>query len=94
MRRIDVVFHATIVGDVDPSSITSRTPELGAVGWFSPDDLLETDREAGDVTSLIKQVEPAAASCSFADGGRRRRLPYCDCSVRFGAARACSSTDR
>ena len=56
MRRIDVVFHATIVRDVDPSSITIRTPELGAAGWFSPDDLPETDREAGDVISLIKQV--------------------------------------
>ena len=56
MRRIDVVFHATIAEDVDPSSITSRTPELGALGWFSPDDLPETDREAADVISLIKQV--------------------------------------
>jgi len=62
MRRIDVVFHTTIVGDVDPSSITSRTPELGAVGWFSPDDLPETDREAGDVISLIEQVR-AGGSC-------------------------------
>ena len=57
---------ATIVEDVDPSSITSRTPELGAVGWFSPDDLPETDPEASDVISLIKQVERPAA-CSFAD---------------------------
>ena len=56
MRRIDVVFDASIAEDVDPSSITIRTPELGAVGWFSPDDLPETDREAGDVISLIKQV--------------------------------------
>ena len=39
-----------------PVSITVRTPELGAVGWFSPDDLPETDREAADVISLIKQV--------------------------------------
>ena len=56
MRRIDVVFRATIVGDVDPSSITIRTPELVVVGWFPPDDLPQTDREAGDVISLIKQV--------------------------------------
>ena len=62
MRRIDVVFHATIVGDLDPSSITIRTPELVAVGWFSPDDLPQTDREAGDVISLIKQVR-AGGSC-------------------------------
>ncbi len=56
MRRIDVVFRVSIAEDVDPSSITIRTPELGAVGWFSPDDLPETDREAGDVISLIEQV--------------------------------------
>ena len=56
MRRIDVVFDVSIAEDVDPSSITSRTPELGAVGWFPPDYLPETDREAGDVISLIKQV--------------------------------------
>ena len=62
MRRIDVVFHASIAEDVDPSSITIRTPELGAVRWFSPDDLPETDREAGDVFSLIKQVR-AGGSC-------------------------------
>lgn len=62
MRRIDVVFHASIAEDVDPSSITVRTPELGAVGWFSPDDLPETDREAGDVISLIGQVR-AGGSC-------------------------------
>jgi len=62
MRRIDVVFHATIAEDVDPSSITVRTPELGAVGWFSPDDLPETDRDAGDMISLIEQVR-AGGSC-------------------------------
>ncbi len=56
MRRIDVVFRVSIAEDVDPSSITIRTLELGAVGWFSPDDLPETDREAGDVISLIEQV--------------------------------------
>ena len=60
--ELDVVFHATIVGDVDPSSITIRTPELVAVGWFSPDDLPQTDREAGDVISLITQVR-AGGSC-------------------------------
>ncbi len=62
MRRIDVVFHASIAEDVNPSLITIRTPELGAVGWFSPDDLPETDREAGDVTSLIKQVRAGGSS--------------------------------
>ena len=56
MRRIDVVFRVSIAEDIDPSSITIRTPELGAVGWFSPENLPETDREAGDVISLIEQV--------------------------------------
>ncbi|MEO0494211.1 MAG: NUDIX domain-containing protein [Actinomycetota bacterium] len=56
MRRIDVVFHASIPDDLDPASITIHSPELGAVGWFAPDALPETDREAGDVFSLIEQV--------------------------------------
>tara|TARA_S200000501_G_scaffold222216_1_gene208418 strand:- start:21 stop:536 length:516 start_codon:yes stop_codon:yes gene_type:complete len=62
MRRIDVVFCASITENVDPASITIHTPELSGVGWFSPDDLPETDREAGDVILLIEQVR-AGGSC-------------------------------
>ncbi|MEM8707337.1 MAG: NUDIX hydrolase [Actinomycetota bacterium] len=56
MRRIDLVFHATIADDVDIDAIKIQSPELEAVAWFAKDALPETDREAGDVFSLIDQV--------------------------------------
>lgn len=56
MRRVDLVFHATIPADVDRFAITSRSPELSAAGWFSADALPVVDREASDVFTLIDQV--------------------------------------
>lgn len=56
MRRIDIVFHASLAPGVDTEAITFMSPELDGVGWFSSDDLPEFDAEAGDVFSLIEQV--------------------------------------
>lgn len=56
MRRLDLVFHASIPDDVDRSTIASRSPELAGVGWFSVDALPVVDREASDVFALIDQV--------------------------------------
>ncbi len=62
MRRIDTVFRAELLDDVDLDAIAIHTHELDAVGWFSPDDPPVIEQEALDVVTVIRR--------SGADGTR------------------------
>lgn len=56
MQRIDAVFRAEVVGDIDLDALAARTPELDGVGWFDPLDPPETEDEADDAIVLAAQV--------------------------------------
>ena len=55
MRRIETVYRGELLDDIDPDSITVRTHELDAVGWYAPDEPPEIEREAVDVITVIRQ---------------------------------------
>ena len=55
MRRIETVFRAELVDDVDLDAIAIHTHELDDVGWFSPDDPPPIEQEALDVVAVIRQ---------------------------------------
>lgn len=55
MRRVETVFRAELIDDVDLDSIQICTHELDRVGWFSPDDPPSIEQEALDVVAVIRQ---------------------------------------
>lgn len=55
MRRIETVFRAELLDDIDLDAIAVQTHELDAVGWFSPDDPPPIEQEALDVVAVIRQ---------------------------------------
>lgn len=50
-RRIDVVFRARPLADVDPDDARPCSPEIAEVRWFSPEDLPELQHET--VSALV-----------------------------------------
>ena len=56
MRRIDAIFHAELVDDVDPDGIRVQSPELDGVGWFEPTAPPALEVEAEDALTLHHAV--------------------------------------
>jgi 8-oxo-dGTP diphosphatase len=50
-RRIDVVFRARPLADVDPADARPCSPEIAEVRWFAPDDLPDLQHET--VSALV-----------------------------------------
>ena len=57
VRRVDAIFRAELVEDIDLDAIRVRTPELDGVGWFEPDAPPEIEEEAEDVLALLRRVD-------------------------------------
>ncbi|RMH80728.1 MAG: NUDIX hydrolase [Actinomyces sp.] len=56
LRRLDIVWRARPAPGFDPDSVTVRSPELLAVGWFDPDTPPRLEDEAHDVLVLRRRV--------------------------------------
>lgn len=55
MRRIETVFRAELLDDIDVDAVTVKTYELEGVGWFPPDDPPVIEQEALDVVAVIRK---------------------------------------
>lgn len=62
LRRIDVVWRATVADDVDIDAIEVRTVELVDVGWFDPDNPPPLETESDDAILLRKRVREGGPS--------------------------------
>ena len=62
LRRIDAIFRAELVDDIDLDAIQVQTPELDGLGWFEPTAPPEIEEETEDVLVLVRRVNEGGPS--------------------------------
>lgn len=56
VRRVDAIFRAELVDEIDLDAIQVQTPELDGVGWFEPAAPPDIEEEAEDVLALLRRI--------------------------------------
>lgn len=62
LRRIDAIFRAELVDDIDLDAIQVQTSELDGLGWFEPTAPPEIEEETEDVLVLVRRVNEGGPS--------------------------------
>lgn len=60
--RFETIYRVGVVGEHDLDTIAVTTPELSALGWFSPTDPPELEDETAEVMVLVRQIADGGAT--------------------------------